>query len=88
MALPKWIDDILRNEAVQNLVKLAAITFATWLVTHYQTAQINERVKKSENLIQQTVADNAAAVASVVTSTPPQEVAPIVEEAAAEVEAK
>ena len=89
MALPKWVEDILASEGVKNLVKLAVITFAMWLVSHFQTQEINDRVKKSENLVQETVQEsgreNAVAVVSAVTNEPPQDVAPVVEEAAAEV---
>lgn len=101
MALPKWMEDFLASEAVKNLVKLAVLTAVMAILNYFQAEQINSRVdqakqeavqevnvrvKKSENLIQQTVTENAAAVAAVVTNTPAAEVAPIVEEAAAEVE--
>jgi hypothetical protein len=66
MALPKWFEDILASEGIKNLVKLAVVTFAMWLVAHFQTAEINERVKKSENLVQETVEEQVGEVVSAV----------------------
>ena len=90
MALPKWMEDFLSSEAVKNLVKLAVLTAVMAILNHFQmqtqTQQINERTKKSENLIQQTVTENAVAVVSAMTETPVAEVAPIVEEAAEQVQ--
>ena len=66
MALPKWFEDILASEGVKNLVKLAVVTFAMWLVAHFQTQEINDRVKKSENLVQETVEEQVGEVVSAV----------------------